>query len=195
MADDSRNKSKLKDTVDSIIVAFVIAMIIRAFFVQAYKIPSGSMLDTLLIGDHILVNKLAYVISKPKYKDIIVFEYPLEPSKDFIKRVVGVPGDTIRLDGTHVYRNGQLLKENYAKYMDTNSLNSFINSRFHTERFVVPENKYFVMGDNRDSSFDSRYWGFVNESMIKGKAFIIYWSWDTSNGIDIRFDRMFNLIH
>ncbi len=195
MVDDSRNKSKLKDTVDSIVVAFVIAMIIRAFFVQAYKIPSGSMLDTLLIGDHILVNKLAYVISKPKYKDIIVFEYPLDPSKDFIKRVVGVPGDTIRLDGKHVYRNGQLLKENYAKYMDTNSLNSFINSRFHTKSFVVPENKYFVMGDNRDSSFDSRYWGFVNGSMVKGKAFIIYWSWDTSNGIDIRFDRMFNLIH
>jgi|Wag4MinimDraft_13_1082653.scaffolds.fasta_scaffold00291_4 signal peptidase I len=195
MNDDKKTKSKFKDTVDSIVVAFVIAMIIRAFFVQAYKIPSGSMLDTLLIGDHILVNKLAYAASGPKYKDIIVFEYPLDPSKDFIKRVIGVPGDTIRLDGKDVYRNGNLVKENYAKYTNSNGLSSFIDSRFYTERFVIPENKYFVMGDNRDSSFDGRYWGFVDKKMIKGKAFIIYWSWDNRDGINIRFDRILNLIH
>lgn len=193
--DNKDNKSKFMDTFDSIVVAFVIAMIIRAFFVQAYKIPSGSMLNTLLIGDHILVNKMAYTFSKPKYKDIIVFEYPLEPSKDFIKRVIGTPGDKIKLDGKKVYRNGALLKENYARYTDSNQLSTFLGNRFHTKTFTVPEGKYFVMGDNRDSSFDGRYWGFVSKDMIKGEAFIIYWSWDTNNGFDIRFKRILNLIN
>lgn len=195
MKNDQKIKGKFRDTIDSIVVAFVIAMIIRAFVVQAYKIPSGSMLDTLLIGDHILVNKLSYTTSDPQYKDIIVFEYPVDPSKDFIKRVIGTPGDTIRIDGKKVYRNGEFLQEDYAQFTDSGSLSSFLGSRFTTDKFVIPDNKYFVMGDNRDSSFDSRYWGFVSEDMIKGKAFIIYWSWDTRDGVDIRFNRLLNLIH
>lgn len=193
--EEKEHKSKFRDTFDSIIVAFVIAMIIRAFFVQAYKIPSGSMLNTLLIGDHILVNKLAYTFSNPSYKDIIVFEYPLDPSKDFIKRVIGTPGDKIKLSGKDVYRNGQLLKEKYAQYTDSSKLSTFLGNRFNTETFTVPEGKFFVMGDNRDSSFDGRYWGFVSRDMIKGEAFIIYWSWDTRDGIDIRFSRILNLIN
>jgi signal peptidase I len=183
-------KNKFRETIDSIVVAFVIAMIIRAFCVQAYKIPSGSMLNTLLIGDHILVNKLAYKFSKPSFGDIIVFEYPLDPSKDFIKRVLGCPGDKLSIKDKVVYRNGQKISEPYTIYQDNNNLTTPGNPRDNINEFVVPKGYYFVMGDNRDSSFDSRYWGFVKREMIKGKALIIYWSWQLKDPFIIRFDRI-----
>ncbi|BAI79629.1 signal peptidase I [Deferribacter desulfuricans SSM1] len=188
-------KGKFKDTIDSLVVAFVIAMIIRAFIIQAYKIPSGSMLNTLLIGDHILVNKLAYKFGKPKRGDIIVFEWPVEPEKDFIKRVIATPGDKFQLINKKVYINDKPLNEPYAIYKSSFILPGNFTPRDNTESFIIPKGYYFVMGDNRDSSYDSRYWGFVSEDKIKGKAWIIYWSWDFRDGFKLRLNRVLKVIH
>ncbi|MGA1862412.1 signal peptidase I [Deferribacter thermophilus] len=187
-------KGKIKDTIDSLVVAFVIAMVIRAFVLQAYKIPSGSMLNTLLIGDHILVNKLAYKFGKPKRGDIIVFEWPVEPDKDFIKRVIGLPGDKVQIINKQVYINDKLLNEPYVLFQSNFVLPANFTPRDNTENFIVPDGYYFVMGDNRDTSYDSRYWGFVSEDKIKGKAWIIYWSWDLRNGFDVRLNRVLKII-
>ncbi|MBZ4643923.1 MAG: signal peptidase [Deferribacteraceae bacterium] len=195
MDDKLQKKNKFKDTIDSIIVAFVIAMIIRAFFLQAYKIPSGSMLNTLLIGDHILVNKAAYIFTEPKRGDIVVFEYPIEPEKDFIKRVIGLPGDKIRMENKKLFINGKSYDENYVRYESDFVFNSKENPRDNFDEFTVPKGKYFVMGDNRDSSFDSRYWGFVSRDMIKGKALLIYWSWQFSPEFELRLNRILKFIH
>lgn len=195
MDKQTKKKHRFKDTIDSIVVAFVIAMIIRAFLLQAYKIPSGSMLNTLLIGDHILVNKAAYYFSKPKRGDIIVFEYPLEPEKDFIKRVIGVPNDKIKMVDKKVYINSKPLEEEYVRYATDTIIYNKDNPRDNFGEFTVPEGKYFVMGDNRDSSFDSRYWGFISEDKIKGKALLIYWSWKFEPEFEIRFDRILKFIH
>ncbi|UOD35333.1 signal peptidase I [Deferribacteraceae bacterium V6Fe1] len=194
MDDHQIKKSKFKDTVDSIIVAFVIAMIIRAFFLQAYKIPSGSMLNTLLIGDHILVNKAAYLFTEPKRGDVIVFEYPIEPEKDFIKRVIGLPGDKIKMENKKIYINSKQLNESYVRY-ESDFVFKGENPRDNFDEFTVPKGKYFVMGDNRDSSFDSRYWGFVSKDMIKGKALLIYWSWQFSPKFELRLNRVLKFIH
>jgi len=187
-------KGKIKDTIDSLVVAFVIAMVIRAFVLQAYKIPSGSMLNTLLIGDHILVNKLAYKFGKPKRGDIIVFEWPVEPDKDFIKRVIGLPGDKVQIINKQVYINDKLLNEPYVLFQSNFVLPANFTPRDNTENFIVPDGYYFVMGDNRDTSYDSRYWGFVSEDKIKGKAWIIYWSWDLRNGFEVRLNRVLKII-
>ena len=190
-----KKKGGIKDTFDSIVVAFVIAMIIRAFFVQAYKIPSGSMLNTLLIGDHILVNKMAYKFSSPKEGDVIVFAYPLDPSKDFIKRVIGVEGDTIEIKNKKLYRNGKPVDEKYTRYENNYIVPANLSPRDNLPEFKVPKGYVFVMGDNRDSSFDGRYWGFVNKKLIRGKAMIIYWSWNFKDGSGIRFNRILKPIH
>ncbi|PMP71286.1 MAG: signal peptidase I [Calditerrivibrio nitroreducens] len=187
-------KNRFKDTIDSIVVAFVVAMIIRAFFIQAYKIPSGSMLNTLLIGDHILVNKVAYLFTKPKNGDIIVFEYPLEPEKDFIKRVIAVPGDRIKMVNKKVFLNGKPLNESYTRYESEMVFPEYMNPRDNFEEITIPKGYYFVMGDNRDASFDSRFWGFVPEKSIKGKALIIYWSWNFGENFEFRFNRLLKLI-
>ncbi|MCX8084310.1 MAG: signal peptidase I [Calditerrivibrio sp.] len=187
-------KNKLKDTIDSIVVAFVVAMIIRAFLLQAYKIPSGSMLDTLLIGDHLLVNKAAYIFSKPKRGDIIVFEYPLEPEKDFIKRVIAIPGDRIKMVNKRVFLNGQPISEPYVRYESDMLFPSYMNNRDNFDEITVPDGYYFVMGDNRDASFDSRFWGFVPEKAIKGKALIIYWSWSFGDKFELRLNRLLKII-
>ena len=180
-------KSASKEIVDSIIDAFDIAIIIRTFFLGVYTIPSGSMLETLQIGDFILVNKLSYKFSKPQHDDIVVFEYPLNPRLDYIKRVIGVPGDVIEIKDKVVYRNGEKLEPDYVQFMREYSLKIADN----VPKFTVPEGFYFMMGDNRDNSEDSRFWGYVSEDAIVGKAFIIYWSWG-ENGP--RFSRLFNLI-
>lgn len=170
-------KGSVRDFLDSLIVAFVIAMIIRTFLISAYKIPSESMLDTLLVGDHILASKISYIIGKPKFGDLAVFEYPLEPDKDFIKRVIGTPGDTIKIVGHGIYRNGVLIDEPYAVIAKRGGV------LMETTEFTVPEGMYFMMGDNRDNSYDSRFWGFVPEKNFKGKAQIIYFSKSAADGI------------
>ncbi|RLA94233.1 MAG: signal peptidase I [Deltaproteobacteria bacterium] len=183
-----KNKSKFQEYVEAIVVALLLALFIRGFIVQAFKIPSGSMIPTLLIGDHILVNKFIYGIripftnkrifafKKPEREDVIVFVYPLDPSKDFIKRVIGVEGDTILIKGKKVYINGILYSDPHAHYLDDNLQNCTIK-RKNFGPITVPKNSLFVMGDNRDRSYDGRYWNkFVTLDQVIGKAFIIYWS-------------------
>ncbi len=180
---EARKKSILREYLESAAIAILLALFIRAFVVQAFKIPSGSMEPTLLIGDHILVNKFIYgikapfinktiiPISNPKRGDIIVFIYPLDRKKDFIKRLIGLPGDEIRIVNNRIYINGKPYDDPHGVYEDNGRENQNLGP------FIVPEDSLFVMGDNRDHSYDSRYWGFVPEESVKGKAMIIYWSW------------------
>jgi len=199
-------KSRLRENLEAIIVAVVLALFIRAFVVQAFKIPSGSMLDTLQIGDHILVNKFIYgiklpfsdivviPIKHPQREDIIVFKFPEDPRKDFIKRVIGVPGDVIEIKDKRLYVNHELMERDYAIYKDPRILPASVQPRDNFGPITVPEEKLFVMGDNRDQSYDSRYWGFVDYKAVKGKAFIIYWSWDKNN-FDVRWNRIGTILH
>lgn len=157
---------------------------------QAFKIPSGSMIPTLNIGDHILVSKFIYgirlpftdivlvPIQRPERGDIIVFRFPKDESKDFIKRVIGIPGDSIEVKEKELYLNGVKQEESYINIEESENLLRIIPGRDDFGPVTVPENSYFVMGDNRDHSLDSRFWGFVDFSKIKGSAFLIYWSWD-----------------
>jgi signal peptidase I len=183
-AEKIRKKSAFREYAEAAAIAILLALFIRAFVVQAFKIPSGSMEPTLLVGDHILVNKFLYgvklpylqttliPISTPERGDIIVFIYPEDKSKDFIKRVIGIPGDRVQMQDKQILINGQPFDDKYGVYDERagSTSRSF-------GPVVVPKDHYFVMGDNRDHSMDSRYWGFVPSDAIKGKAFIIYWSW------------------
>ena len=201
-----RGKSRLRENIEAIVIAVLLALFIRAFVVQAFKIPSGSMEPTLQVGDHILVNKFIYgvrlpvtnttiiPVSEPEKGDIIVFEYPVEPDKDFIKRVVGVPGDTVEIRDKKVYVNGRRLDNYPVKYTEKNVLPGSVNKRDNFGPVSVPEDAYFVLGDNRDHSYDSRFWGFVKEEAIKGEAFIIYWSWD-SDAFGVRWGRIGKVLH
>lgn len=184
---EARRKSFWRENIEAVLIAVVLALFIRTFVVQAFKIPSGSMLETLQIGDHILVNKFIYgthipftdlsilPVRKPQRGDIIVFKYPVDESRDFIKRLIGVPGDTIEVRNKIVYVNGKPLKDEYVVHRDERIIPG---NRDNFGPVTVPDHAYFMMGDNRDGSYDSRFWGFVKESEIRGKALIIYWSWD-----------------
>ena len=196
-------KSLLWEYVEAIVTALILALLIRTFVVQAFKIPSGSMIPTLLIGDHILVNKFLYgtqipftdkkilIFREPEKGDIIVFKYPENPTKDFIKRVIATEGDTIEEKNKIVYVNGEPVVETYAYHYDPTT-RSDSDRRDTFGRILVPKDKIFVMGDNRDHSYDSRFWGFVDRKEVKGKAFIIYWSWNPDNWV--RFNRIGRLI-
>lgn len=175
--------------VSSIVFAVCLALLIRTFVVQAFKIPSGAMKQTILVGDHILVDKLTYDNSSPMRGEIIVFKYPVEPEKDFIKRVVGLPGDTIEGRDKIIYVNNEPLLEQYAVHTDPHVNPKGAKTRDNFGPITVPDNALFVMGDNRDESFDSRFWGFVDRKNIKGKAFVIYWSQDIKNG-QVRWGRI-----
>jgi signal peptidase I len=188
-------KSTVREYFESIVIAVILALFIRTFVVQAFKIPTGSMEETLLIGDHLLVNKMVFgptltgaerallPIGTIKRRDVLVFKYPEEPERDFIKRVIGLPGETVELREKKVYINGTALDEPYVHFLTAPSR----PSEFHEvtsfdvrERYgpvTVPADHYFVMGDNRDNSQDSRYWGFLPRENIKGKSLIIYWSY------------------
>lgn len=189
-----KRKSSLRENTEAILVAIVLALFIRTFVVQAFKIPSGSMKETLQIGDHILVNKFIYgvkipflqttliPISEPDREDIIVFRYPEDPGKDFIKRVVGIAGDVIEIRDKELYVNNVLQDpESYVIHSDPRIFPAGLTPRDNFGPVKVPENSLFVMGDNRDNSHDGRFWGFVDLKAVKGKAFIIYWSWDKEN--------------
>ncbi|MBO8144024.1 MAG: signal peptidase I [Thermodesulfobacterium sp.] len=198
-------QSKIWDWTKSILIALVLALFIRAFIVQAYKIPSGSMIPTLLIGDYLLVNKLAYGIRNPikndfiyfrklpERQEIVVFTYPLNKKLDFIKRVIGLPGDTVEIVNKKVYVNGKLLKEPYIQFNDPEIYPKEVSPRDNYGPVKVPPGYIFVLGDNRDQSYDSRFWGFVPINYLKGKALIIYFSWDSKN-FRIRFNRIGKLI-
>ena len=183
-------KHIVREYAESILIAVLLALVIRTFIVQAFKIPSGSMENTLAIGDHILVNKFIYgskipftktkilKIRDPRQGDVIVFEYPEDPSKDFIKRVIGTPGDTVEVKDKHVYVNGKLYANPHEVHKEADTIPKEMNPRDFMAPVKVPAGDYFVMGDNRDRSYDSRFWGFVSRDKIKGLAFIKYWSWD-----------------
>lgn len=187
VTEQMKKKSIVREYVEAIIIALILALIIRTFVVQAFKIPSGSMIPTLQIGDHILVNKFIYRFTDIKSGDIIVFKFPKDESRDFIKRVVGLPDDKIEIKDRKVYINDKLTDENYAFHEEEGG--SSYHPRDNFGPITVPENKFFVMGDNRENSMDSRFWGFLDKSKVKGKAFIIYWSWDKAN-FGIRWNRL-----
>jgi signal peptidase I len=187
-----RRKSLVREYAEAIVVAVVLALVIRAFVVQAFTIPSGSMMDTLLVGDYILVNKFLYGaevpytdvrlpgIRDPRRGDIIVFKYPNDESRDFIKRIVAVGGETVQVKDNRVYVDGQRLEEPYVRPASLPAVASdHCRYEYACTPTAVPSGAYFVMGDNRDNSQDSRYWGFVKREKIRGKAFMIYWSWDS----------------
>lgn len=194
-----------RENIEAVLVAIVLALFIRTFVVQAFKIPSGSMLETIQLGDHILVNKFIYgikipflqktiiPIKDPQRDDIIVFIPPHEPDKDYIKRVVGVAGDVIEIRNKQLFRNNELITADYEIHTDPNIFPRGISPRDNLGPVTVPENSLFMMGDNRDSSLDSRYWGTVRLDKVKGKAMIIYWSWDTQN-FGVRWSRIGDLL-
>lgn len=205
-----KKKSIVREYVEAILIAVVLALFIRTFVVQAFKIPSGSMIPTLLIGDHLLVNKFLYgikipfsgktliPIKDPVRGDIIVFKYPRDKSIDYIKRVIGTPGDIVEIKKQVITINGEKIDDPYAYFAPTNMR----PPKADYGPVTVPENSYFVMGDNRNNSSDSRFWGFVDEKDILGKAFILYWSWDLEKPLfsidrltSVRWSRIGDIIH
>ncbi len=200
-----KKKHIVREYAESIIIAVLLALVIRTFVVQAFKIPSGSMEDTLAIGDHILVNKFIYgtkipftdkrvlTVRDPKRGDVVVFEYPEDPSKDFIKRVVGLPGDVVEGRDKKVYVNGKPYENPHEVHKEKEVIPKAQNPRDSFGPVTVPAGSYFMMGDNRDRSYDSRFWGFVKNDKLKGLAFIKYWSWD-SEKFRVRFGSIGRLI-
>lgn len=200
----NKKKSTFREYAEAIGMALLLALFIRTFIVQAFKIPSGSMIPTLQIGDHILVNKLSYGVRipfwgylvkyrKPQRGDVVVFVFPEDRSKDFIKRVIAVAGDTVEIRGKRVYINGQPVEDPHAHFEGEGGGGPvFIRDDYGPVQ--VPENHVFMMGDNRDRSYDSRFWGFVNLDDVKGKAFLIYWSWDGKDRW-VRWERLGDLIY
>ena len=208
-------KSTLREYFESIVIAVILALFIRTFVVQAFKIPTGSMEENLLIGDHLLVNKFVLgptasniertllPIGTIKRGEVIVFKYPVEPERDFIKRVIGLPGETVELKGKTVFVNGKPLDEPYVRFLfppPGDSPEEDFDVRVHYGPVTVPPDHYFMMGDNRDNSEDSRFWGFMPRSYIKGKALFVYFSFGDANGLsgtlsNIRWGRMLHQIH
>ena len=204
----AKRKSVAREYTEAILIALLLALFIRTFVVQAFKIPSGSMKETLLIGDHILVSKFAYgthipneipflniklfddIIFFPKQPergDIIVFKYPKDEKRDFIKRVIGVPGDLLEVRHQKVFINGKPYEDRHARHTESPSDSSLV-PRDDFGPVLVPDNHLFMMGDNRENSQDSRYWGFLDINKVRGKALMIYWSWNQLESW-VRFDR------
>ena len=211
----SFRKSTAREYFESICVAVILALFVRTFIVQAFKIPTGSMENNLLIGDHLLVNKFVFAptwtpledwllpIDPIRRGDIVVFKYPEEPERDFIKRVIGLPGETLELKNKRVYINGTLLDEPYVQYLippDAEGSEDF-DVRVRYGPVTVPEGHYFMMGDNRDNSQDSRYWGFLPREYVKGKALFVYFSFGEEAGglrdlvTGVRWSRILHQIH
>ena len=187
------HKSTVREYFESIVVAVILALFIRTFVVQAFKIPTGSMEPNLLVGDHLLVNKFVFAPTvsglertllpmRPIVRgDVVVFKFPEDPERDFIKRIVGLPGETIEVKGTQVLVNGTAIVQPFAHFLLPHDPNAPVNDGDPRERYgpvTVPAGHYFAMGDNRDNSQDSRYWGFLPGHYVKGRALMIYWSFD-----------------
>jgi len=177
-------KSTIREYFESLVITAIIALFATTFVIQAFKIPTGSMESNLLIGDHLLVNKFVYGMNsgllsgvfpykEPQRNDVIVFKYPDDPEVAYVKRLIGMPGDTVEMIGRTVYVNGQALTEPYTQYIDSDSIYK------HYGPYLVPDGQYFAMGDNRDNSQDSRYWGFIPRNYMLGKPLVIYWSFET----------------
>ncbi len=188
-------KSTLREYFESIVIAVILALFVRTWVVQAFKIPTGSMENNLLVGDHLLVNKFVFGPTATRLErallpikdvhrgDVIVFKYPEDPERDFVKRVIGLPGETLEIREKKVYINGKPLDEPYVHFLQPAGAYGEFAAYDVRERYgpvTVPAGQYFMMGDNRDNSQDSRYWGFLPREYIKGKALLIYWSFDTT---------------
>ena len=196
-----KRKSLWLEYAEALVVALVLAFVIRTFAVQSFKIPSESMLQTLLVGDYLLATKFSYGLKipftdyyfykgdDPQRGDIVIFEYPKNPDVDFIKRVIGLPGDVIEVRDKQLYRNGEAVQEAYVQFLQPDVVEPV---RDNYGPITVPPGKYFVMGDNRDNSMDSRSWGFVDRKAIRAKAWRIYWSWGGFD--DIRWSRIGRLL-
>ena len=192
--DETIKKSTFREYYEALLIAVIFVNFARIFAFQAFKIPTGSMEDNLKVGDHIIVNKFIYgpgtslggllPLREIRRGDIIVFRYPLQPDTDFVKRVIGLPGDSVEIHDKVVSINGRPMPEQYVIHVDPTiypprpQLPEPYRSRDQFGPFIVPPDQYFAMGDNRDRSSDSRYWGTVPRSMIKGRAFMVYWSFE-----------------
>ena len=192
---DSKKKSTIREYYEALLIAIIFVNFVRIFAFQLFKIPTGSMEDNLKVGDHIVVNKFAFGANASdtlerlfplrtiRRGDIIVFRYPEDPQTDFVKRVIGLPGETVTIRDKQVYIDGKRLDEPYVIHIDKETVPStFLMEQYrvrdHFGPYVVPPGHYFAMGDNRDSSHDSRFWGPVSRSLIKGRAFMVYWSFE-----------------
>ena len=213
MAEATFQKSTAREYFESILVAVILALFVRTFVFQAFKIPTGSMKPNLLVGDHLIVNKFIFAPTASPIEqallpmrpirrgDIIVFKFPEEPERDFIKRVIGLPGETVELKNQTVLINGQPLTEGYAHYLFPPAGDGHTDDiRRKYGPVTVPASHFFMMGDNRDDSQDSRFWGFLPHSYVKGRALFIYWSFDvpddgSGGGFAPRWGRLFHQIH
>jgi signal peptidase I len=217
-AETAFEKSTVREYFESIVVAVILALFIRTFVVQAFKIPTGSMEPNLLVGDHLLVNKFVFAPTlsaaertllpmRPIVRgDVVVFKFPEDPERDFIKRIIGLPGESIEVKGTQVLINGTAIAQPFAHFLLPHDPNAPVmdgDPREHFGPVTVPAGHYFAMGDNRDNSQDSRYWGFLPAHYVKGRALMIYWSFDEDeNGTassgsfaGTRWSRLLHQIH
>lgn len=174
-----KKKAIMREYTEALLIAVVLAVVIRMFVVEAFKIPSGSMIPSLLVGDHLLVSKCAYKFAQPRRGDVAVFKYPDDPARNFIKRIVAIGGDTVEIRDKIVFVNGIQQTEPYIQHVFQDILPAQYSARDNFGPVTVPPNQYFMLGDNRDSSLDSRFWEhqFVSRRAIVGKALLIYWSW------------------
>jgi signal peptidase I len=187
-------KSTVREYFETIVVSVILALFVRTFVVQAFKIPTGSMEPNLLVGDHLLVNKFVFAptasaierallpIRNVRRGDVVVFKFPQDPERDFIKRIIGLPGESIEVRGTQVLINGQAIEQPFAHFLLPHDPNAPASEGDPRERYgpvTVPPGHYFAMGDNRDNSEDSRYWGFLPATYLKGRALMIYWSFES----------------
>jgi len=205
-----QKKKLIKEYLEPFVVAVLIALFIRTFVVQAFEIPSSSMEPTLLIGDYLLVNKFTYGIripytnskffqfKKPQRGDVIVFIFPLDRSKDFIKRVIGTEGEKVEIIHNKIYINDRLIDDPWGHFVTNDFPRSYLQRMENFGPVVVPKDSLFVLGDNRDNSEDSRFWGFLNVNAVLGKALVMYFSWDRNAESlfgKVRWSRIGKLIH
>jgi signal peptidase I len=198
-------RSVVREYVEAALWALVITLFLRAFVIQAFRIPSASMQDTLLIGDFLFVNKFEYGpkipfthirlpgLHLPRRGDVIVFQFPNDPSKDFIKRCIGTAGETLEVKNKQVAVNGRTLNEPYAIHVDPSVRPAGYDYRDNFDPITVEPHHLFMMGDNRDNSNDSRYWGQLDMDLVKGRAMFLYWSWNSDTHWP-RWERIFKLI-
>ena len=206
MATTTKSRSVVREYVEAALWALVLTLFLRAFVIQAFRIPSASMQDTLLIGDFLFVNKFEYGpkipfthirlpgLRAPRRGDVIVFQFPQDPTKDFIKRCVATGGETLEVRNKQVYVDGKPLRESYAIHSDPSVRPAGYDYRDYFGPVTVAKGQMFMMGDNRDNSNDSRYWGQLEMDLVKGRAMFIYWSWDGERNWP-RWNRIFQLIH
>jgi signal peptidase I len=201
--EEGRQKSTLREYFESICFAVILALFVRTFIFQAFKIPTGSMEQNLLVGDHLIVNKMLYSptatglermitpVRDVRRGDVVVFKFPNEPERDFIKRVIGLPGERVRIEKKKVYIDDEPLDEPYAHFLEpptSSSEYAYADPRGdNMPEILVPDGQYFVMGDNRDNSHDSRFWGTLSAGLLKGRALMIYWSYEAPDGKDAYF--------